>query len=578
MILFLKKILYLVQPRLFQCRLALLWDFMSSCRIKYGLDRDCWNRYTARKSSKEGTMSENEKFFSTAGAVQPNRHYFVPKRLNWNQLRGFIENDYYFILHAPRQSGKTTAVLEWIRELNLEGKYKAFYINIESAQAARGDTTKGMWTILERFKSGIIDYFGSNDPAIDYLEQEIRNQAFSPTSLYNFLQYWAKKTYEEEKKHLVIFIDEIDSLVGDTLISVLRQLRDGYTSRPDSFPKSVCLFGVRDVRDYRIWSDKEQATILGGSAFNIKAESLTLADFSLQEVTDLYLQHTKETGQIFTKEAILYAFDQTQGQPWLVNALGRQACFCDVLDRSKPITEEIFERAREALIKRCDTHIDVLLDRLQEPRVREIIDTLLSGNEGSGFPPDDLLYVQDLGLISRDEIRIANPIYQEIIPRALAYSKQKEILQELSWYQKEDGLLDVPKLLMGFSEFYRESSDVWLEKFAYKEAGPHILLLAFLQRIINGGGRIHREYALGRRRVDILINWKSQRFIIEVKVKRKESDLMKGLEQTADYMDKSSATEGHLVMFDRDVKKSWEERIYHKIEKIQGKTIEVWGL
>lgn len=138
--------------------------------------------------------------------------------------------------------------------------------------------------------------------------------------------------------------------------------------------------------------------------------------------------------------------------------------------------------------------------------------------------------------------------------------------------------MDVPKLLAGFTEFYRESSDVWLEKFAYKEAGPHILLLAFLQRIINGGGKIHREYALGRKRVDIRIDWKTQSFIIELKVKRQESDIIKGLEQTADYMDKSGAKEGYLVMFDRDVKKSWEERIYHRVEKIREKTIEVWEM
>ena len=167
---------------------------------------------------------------------------------------------------------------------------------------------------------------------------------------------------------------------------------------------------MRDVRDYRIWSDKEQATILGGSAFNIKAESITLSDFSFEQLKDLYLQHTTETGQIFTDEAIHYAFDQTQGQPWLVNALAYQACFRDVQDRLQPITLEVLERAREALIKRCDTHIDVLLDRLSEPRVRNIIDLLLCGGEGGGFPLDDLLYLQDLGLIHREEIHIANPI------------------------------------------------------------------------------------------------------------------------------------------------------------------------
>ena len=151
-------------------------------------------------------------------------------------------------------------------------------------------------------------------------------------------------------------------------------------------------------------------------------------------------------------------------------------------------------------------------------------------------------------------------------------------MQELAWYQTKDGLLDVPKLLTGFTDFYRTNSGVWEEKFAYKEAGPHLLLLAFLQRIINGGGTIHREYGLGRKRVDLLIHWRTQCFVIELKIYRQKSDIVEGLKQTAMYMDISGATEGHLVVFDRSSKKSWAKKIYHKIEQVDEKIIEVWGL
>ena len=91
---------------------------------------------------------------------------------------------------------------------------------------------------------------------------------------------------------LVLLIDEIDSLVGDTLLSVLRQLRAGYDRRPESFPRSVLLCGVRDVRDYRIHSSVEKTVITGGSAFNVKARSLRLGDFSRDEVQALLAQHT----------------------------------------------------------------------------------------------------------------------------------------------------------------------------------------------------------------------------------------------------------------------------------------------
>ena len=385
-----------------------------------------------------------------------------------------------------------------------------------------------------------------------------------------FLRFWS----QESSKPIVVFFDEFDGLVGDSLITLLKQFRTGYTNRPKYFPQTICLIGIRDLRDYKIKTNSQEELGVLYSPFNIKAESLILSDFSKEDVKTLYTQHTEETGQVFTDEAISYAFEQTQGQPWLVNALAYQACFRDVKDRSIPITKKVLERAREALIKRCDTHMDALLDRLQEPRVCAIVDALISGGgEDQDFSADDLQYIQDLGLISGKALAIANPIYQEIIPRAIAGVKQRTIAQELFWYQKKDGLLD------GFSQFYRENSEVWLERFAYKEAGPHILFLAFLQRIINGGGTIHREYALGRKRVDLLIKWKSQSFVIELKINRgKDNTLAQGLEQTASYMDKSGSLEGYLVIFDRDPYKTWEQKISHSQEVFQGKTIEVWQL
>ena len=134
-------------------------------------------------------------------------------------------------------------------------------------------------------------------------------------------------------KPLIIFIDEIDSLVGDTLISVLRQLRSGYDQSPTTFPQSVCLIGVRDVRDYRIWSDEQQAMVLGGSAFNIKAESLRLNDFTKMKYEHFTCNTRKQPVKNLMTDAIDYAFEITQGQPWLVNALAYEACFRTCTDR-----------------------------------------------------------------------------------------------------------------------------------------------------------------------------------------------------------------------------------------------------
>jgi len=262
-------------------------------------------------------------------------------------------------------------------------------------------------------------------------------------------------------------------------------------------------------------------------------------------------------------------------------------------DRSWPITLGVIAAARERLIERRDTHLDQLVDKLREPRVHRIISELLSGAiEPGAMPPseDDQLYVQDLGLIrTRPQVEIANPIYREIIPRALTWIAQTRIPQETAWYVDRDGRLDFSKLLNGFQQFFRENSEIWIERFDYKEAGPQLLVQAFLQRIVNNGGRIDREYGLGRRRTDLLVQWPLdetqgfygpvQRVVIELKLLHKSltATIKEGLMQTADYMDRVGAEEGYLIVFDRTPEVSWEEKVLVRQEQYGEHRIGVWG-
>jgi hypothetical protein len=375
----------------------------------------------------------------------------------------------------------------------------------------------------------------------------------------------------------VLFIDEIDALIGDSLLSVLRQIRRGFSKRPHNFPHSICLIGLRDVRDYRIWSREAGIYVSTASPFNIKAKSLLLPNFSFEQLTELYEQHTRETGQLFEKEAIDYAFFLTQGQPWLANALGYEAAFVLVQDRSKLISKQVIEDAKECLIKRRDTHLDSLADKLREPKVFPIIDAIIEGQVTIvNFDSDALQYVRDLGLIKPYGMEIANPIYQEIIPRELTAAVSEGLAEEFilrPGYVKSDGTFDLHVLLKAFDDFYRENSAIWQEQFDYKESGPHLLLMAFLQRIVNGGGTISREYALGKGRVDLLIKWKKQRIVLELKVRRSKNTLQVGLDQTCRYMNVAAATEGHLLIFDR-LKPSFQHtQIVH-----QAQQIDVWQM
>ncbi len=529
------------------------------------------------------------RFFNTAGPVNCADHYCLPplQRFKLPEILSLIEQKKYFVLHAPRQTGKTSCLLALMKHLNRQDIYRALYMNVEGAQAAREDVRRGMRAVLIQMATRAQDYL--NDSFMLRRLPKALEDYGEDAALEVLLSAWSRTS----PKPIVLLIDEIDSLIGDTLISVLRQLRSGYDKRPGDFPSTVVLCGVRDVRDYRIHSDKEKSLITGGSCFNIKAESLRLGNFTRSEVQDLYLQHKEETGQAFEPGALDKAWALTAGQPWLVNALAYETCFrmTEGKDRSNPISCEMIIQAKENMIARRETHLDQLADKLREERVLRVIEPILAGRAKPGqLPEDDVQYVADLGLITTaGQMRISNEIYREVIPRVLTYTTQITIAQDPAWYIQADGRLDLSKLLEAFQQFFREHSESWLERFDYREAGPQLLMQAFLQRIINGGGRVEREYGLGRGRTDLLVIWPFprgvQRAVIELKVlhKSRAKTVLEGLAQVRDYADRCGSDEAHLVLFDRTPGKQWSRKIFRKTEVCttpEGKkqTVGVWGM
>lgn len=301
-----------------------------------------------------------------------------------------------------------------------------------------------------------------------------------------FLQAWAKSSPQP----LVLFIDEIDSLQDQTLISVLRQLRDGFPNRPENFPSSVGLIGLRDVRDYKVASGGSDR-LNTSSPFNIKVSSITLRNFNAAEVQELYQQHTEETGQMFTPEATATAFDLTQGQPWLVNALAKEVVEKMVKYRSISITKEHIFQAKKILIARQDTHFDSLAERLREPRIKAIIEPMLAGFKLGDIPNDDIQFVIDLGLCKmhpQGGLTIANPIYREVLPRVLTVTPMASLPVIASTWLTPEGELNIDALLEAFLKFWRQHGEPLLGSTGYHEIAPHIVLMAFLHRVVNGGG------------------------------------------------------------------------------------------
>jgi hypothetical protein len=312
---------------------------------------------------------------------------------------------------------------------------------------------------------------------------------------------------------------------------------------------------MRDVRDYKVASGGSQH-LNTASPFNIKVRSLTLNNFSFEEVRDLYHQHTEATGQIFTNEAIERAFYLTNGQPWLVNALAKEATEYLEKDVTTPITADLINQAKEILIQRQDTHLDSLAERLREDRVKAIIEPILSGQDLPNIPEDDLRYVLDLGLCNRDRgggIQIANPIYREVLPKVLANITIASLTSIYPTWLTPDGELNPQQLLDSFLEFWRQHGEPLFKSTPYPEIAPHLVLMAFLHRVVNGGGSLEREYAVGSGRMDICLRYGQVILGMELKVWRegKPDPLSEGLKQLDKYLSGLNLETGWLVIFDR---------------------------
>jgi hypothetical protein len=484
-----------------------------------------------------------------------------------------IDDEKFFSLVAAHQSGKTTFLRWVVKRANQGSEYRALWVDLQTARDTP-DVDTAMRTILNKFDEAL----ALTLPQVAVPGDREAWLLDSRTALKRYLAYISAAL----PLPLVVMFDEADCLAGAAMVSFLTQLRDGYLSRSDvPFPCSVALVGRRAVRDYTLSQDDRHAIEWLGtsSPFNVNAELTTLELFTAAEVESLLLQHTTATGQRFDPDAIARVHELTSGQPWLVNALVDYATDRLVPDRTQPVTLAHILTAKEALIQERRTHIDALVARLREPRVRRIIDPMLAGSPmPSDMLDDDLAYVKGLGLVRVEQgnVIIANAMYREVVPRALTYVQQVGLYQKTLWYVRPDGLIDMGKLMEAWQEFWREDGHLAAEGFTYGESGPHLMMMAFLQRIVNGGGTIDREYALGKGALDLLITWKTQRIALELKIWRRLTTESKGIKQLSDYLDSLGLHEGWLIIFNPSVD-DWDARIFVRTETVGHRNIHVVG-
>jgi type II secretory pathway predicted ATPase ExeA len=516
------------------------------------------------------------RWFNIAGPCFAHEHYMIPVERRAAATLALIEQGRWFSLVSGRQTGKTTVVKHLAKSLTARGDRLVLWVDLQAAR----DQTDPIVALHIVFEAFAIALERADAAAIIPRPKQVASWLAAPEAA---LVAYLDALCTASEQPVVLFLDDADELTDAVVVTFLTQLRALYLARADQpAPWSVVLGSARSLRDHVVAADDcHTIAVLGSTcSFNIVTLEDSLAAFTPAEVAELTAQHTAETGQRFDDAANALLWELSQGHPWLVNALADQATRRDVTDRAVAITAEHLERAKETIIVERRTHIDSLLARLREDRVRRVLDPMIAGvTVPGGSLDDDIAFVVGLGLcrIKGGRCEVANPIYREVIVRTLTFGTQTSLYQFTAWYLRPDGLLDVPKLMAAWQEFWREDGHVAAEGFTYRESGPHLMLMAFLQRIVNGGGRIDREYALGKDALDLLITWKTQRIALELKVRHRPTTEAKGLAQLAGYLDGLGLDEGWLVLFDQRADTSWDERIFTRTETVGARRIHVIG-
>ena len=514
--------------------------------------------------------------FNTTGPCFPDEHYMLPALDRLPGIRELVAGGSYFVVHAPRQTGKTTALQALVREINEKGEMFAIYCTLESLQNG-SDPDKTNIAIRDLVADNVeMSKFYRRLSDAPELKSDRGGIGLAVRTV-------LQNVCIAVGKPVVVFFDESDCLVGNAIVSFLRQLRDGYVNRKMMpFPKSIALVGMLDVRDYKAQIRPDGTSLGEISPFNIIAEDMLIPNFTEQDIATLYAQHTAATGQKFADGVVADVWKLTRGQPWLVNAIAND-CVAKIhrCRYDETITVEDVEAAKEAIIRRRDTHVDSLMERMREPRVRRIVEPLISGDRSElTYNDADYRYITDLGLlrVDRGALVPANPMYAEIIGRYLSRGEQDAMIRsvpETPWV-KADGL-DMPGLMAAFQQFWRENSGADRDIMGYRESVPHLVLMAFLQRVTNGGGHINREMAVGTGRLDLCVEFRGARYAIEVKTSSNFQG-EKSYAQCAKYLDSLGLSEGWMPIFEKSKEKTWDEKIYSRDVTVEGKTIHVVGL
>jgi hypothetical protein len=491
-----------------------------------------------------------ERFFENSGTVDPEESYYVPLDNVTNtknqDIKPMVDRGRYFSMFAPRQSGKTTFLEEIISHLHNNPVYVVIKL---SFQFCKNLDIPRFYELIEK---ELYSQLKNRLNQVKCEKNETVNQFLDSHHLTDHISLMT--LFEElnrviQFKKIIIFIDEFDGIPIDELenfLTALRELYQKYKKVKQKALYSIGLIGIRNIT---------KLVVGGVSPFNI-ADQVDLPMFSLKNIRNLYAQYTEETNQPFTEKAVKKVYEETAGQPWLVNRLGTILTVNVKPQTTAPIDEKDVEKAVQILLKERNDHFDNLYEKAKiykETFVEIVFDHV-------EYDPDDedQTWLEQYGLVKNIEGHavVGNNIYKTRYVKT--FFKESRAYDDLSLqaYALPGNRLDMKRILLNFGRYISQIGvkAFYAEEKPYEKTGQFLLTAWLYQFVKSGEGDVRDEVLSGLGRLDIMLTYKGKKYIIETKVNRHDdvSGIIEEgiLQLSGKYLATEDTSEGYLVVFD----------------------------
>jgi hypothetical protein len=522
-----------------------------------------------------------KKRFNTTGVCIPEKHYMVDISDKITDILKMVERGDYFVINRPRQYGKTTTIYMLNRLLKSSDEFFPIKLSFEGMGTGSFENEK---VFIEEFFLLLLQVFktSGNENLVNFLESEPTPDSF------NRLGIWLNKLPLKTKKKMILMIDEVDKSSNNQLfLDFLGMLRNKYLKRDEEGEftfHSVILVGVHDVKSLKI-KLRPDTEAKFNSPWNIAVDFKIDLNFLPGKIVSMLEDYSKENNvKIQAAPIAERIYYYTSGYPFLVSKL------CEIVDEEilsqRPVKEwymEDIDRAVQVALTNDNTNFESLIKNLENnPDLYDFVFKLIINGTEFMFNLDNpvIHFGVIYGILKNEKgkCKIHNRLYEQRVYNYL--SSKIETSGSVTFdivgksFIDKDGKLDIKKVIFKFQEFMKQQYSI--KDLDFLERSGRLLFLAFIKPIINGRGFDFKEVQVSEeKRLDVVITFDNEKYIIELKIWRGESYHKEGIDQLCGYLDRLSETSGYLLIFDLR-KESGQTGKYDEIETNDKKIFTAW--